>query len=237
MVDMKTAATAIVALGLVCTAPAVVLYDKLKQIYNSGNGCWDGGAGDFGKNYGLQVGQRVAAVAGGETITQVTGAYLMFTKTPDIQSGLVQVFDLLGDTVGGLVGSYQGVITWTTSGQYDGDIVIYVTAQTSIGGLKAGDDYLVVLQPHGLNWGYIARDANGAHGTFLRDYSSFGYQGGYGTTDWVEAGAYGYGSGDASMLVVATPEQSSLVYLATLSGLFIVARGRVVRLVGKATSI
>lgn len=70
----------------------------------------------------------------------------------------------------------------------------------------------------------LARATSGNHGTFMRDYSSFGYGGGYGHTDWREAGADCWGSGDANMLVEAVPEPAGLIALC--AGILAVMRRR-----------
>jgi hypothetical protein len=196
------------------SANAVVLYNKLTQSYTTGNGDWDGGVTELGSNAGLQVGQRVTAQPNGVVITHVAGRFLMFTNQPNNGGALVQVFNLSGNTVGSMVGQQAGAASMVSAGPDNvfGLQLIDVSMNVNIAGLTAGNDYLVVIQGRGSNWGYIARNANGAQNTFLRDNSSFGYGGGYGHTDWREAGADGFGSGDANMLVEAiVPEPATLL--------------------------
>lgn len=202
---------AVVVMG--ASANAVVFYNKLGQSYDNGNGDWDGGASDFGANYGLELGQRVNG-GGGGTITDVTGRFLMFTNNPNNGGALVQVFKLSGNTVGAMVGQQGGVATMTSMGNdtvFGLQLVDVKMTGLSIA-VSAGQDYLVAIQGRGGNWGYIARSGNGAQNTFVRDYSAFGNGGGYGTTDWTLISNVGYADGDANMLVNGVvPEPASLL--------------------------
>lgn len=193
----------------------IVLYDKLGQAYDGGNGAWDGGSGAFGSNYGLQVGQRVAN-PGNLNITRVVGEWLTFGGASPT-SALIQVFALSGNVVGALLDSVtDSSLTVTTFT----DTVFGLVGKKVDTGLdlnlmaaNGGGDVLVTMQPQSSDWGYIAVMSGSAPNTFIRDYSSFGYGGGYGTTDWTEKGAFGFGSGDANMRVEAVPEPATMLAL------------------------
>lgn len=206
---MKQFAILVLAAALGTQAFAVTLYDRLDQTYVEAGGCWDGGINDLGDNEGLQIGQRVTGIAGGEVLTRVSGRFLEFTDSVNATGALVQVFNLSGNAVGALVGEQTLSVDDTVVGPDQvlnlGLTIHQIDAYCNIAGLTAGADYLVVLQGQGPYWGYLGLNDDGNQNTFLRDYSSFGYPGGYGFTDWMEQSAAGYASGDASLLVEGSP--------------------------------
>lgn len=227
---MKRFAILALATALGAQAFGVTLYDNLNQAYNDAGGCWDGGINNLGDNEGLQIGQRVTGVAGGEVLTRVSGLFLELSDSVNATGGLVQVFNLSGNSVGSLVGEQTVTVDDTVLGPdtvLNFDLFMHqIDAYCNIPGLSAGADYLVVLQGQGPDWGYLGLDDNGNQNTFLRDYSSFGYPGGYGFTDWREQSEAGFASGDASLLIEGSPVPEPTTLAALGLGALAMLRGR-----------
>ncbi len=204
------------AFVLASSSFGTTLYDNYGGAYSSGNGNWDGGISDLGANIGLQVGERVTAVDGGTEISSIKSRVIMGVDGGAFNDALVQVWNLSGNTVGSLVGEQVVGGTFVDLGA-DGNIPGFfgydLTVNVSIGGLVAGNDYLVSVQGRSDNWGYIARSDDSQLNTFGRDFSSFGYPGEYGATDWTEMGALSQGSGSAVMTVEAVPEPATMAVL------------------------
>ncbi len=223
---MKTKTLILMAMVAVpMAANAVTLYDHSVGSgfgYNAGNGSTDGGVNDLGANSGLQVGQLFTAVAGGTVVTDVEATYVGFGGTNS--QAYVEIYDASGNT---LVAS-SGLIAVADSTFSDGvfGLVGHTVKATglSLGGLTAGTTYMMSMQSVGPNWYYITRDANGAVESFGRDFSHFGYGGGYGTTNWTSMGAFGFGDGQVNMKINAVPEPVSMIALG--AGLVALARKR-----------
>jgi len=206
----RTALLVVALMGVVSAHAQVDLYNDLSDTtYTQGNGDWDGGVNQLGSNAGLQCGQVFTSTING-SVTSVEGMYVGFTATPTYNGALVQIFNFSGGTVGSLVGQAQvsGNLAvpgadpvFTSYYRYD------LTANVNIAGLVSGNQYFATLQGQGPDWAYLLRNGDGNLTTFGRDYSSFGYAGGYGTTTWTEMAALnlGYSSGDSLMRIAGTP--------------------------------
>jgi hypothetical protein len=80
-----------------------------------------------------------------------------------------------------------------------------ITLNVSIGGLTAGNEYVVTIQPHSTtDYGGLLYTNTSAHDNFWRDYTSYGYSGRLGHTDFTSANT------ESSMRVIAVPEPSVL---------------------------
>ncbi|HVT11814.1 MAG TPA: PEP-CTERM sorting domain-containing protein [Fimbriimonadaceae bacterium] len=181
---------------------------------------WDGGSGDIGggTSYGLQTGQVFSSSITG-SLTSVEGIFENASATPQLQGALVQLFNFSGGVVGTEVGEQNvaGSITDLGPSRYfNNRFESDVRADVSIAGLVAGQEYLAVIQPHGINWGWLEDNNDGNHHTFCRDFSLYGSQPGFGTTTWRESGTFsGFFSGDSVMRIQGTPvpEPGSLAVL------------------------
>ncbi len=201
---MKARTASVLAMALL-TSPVrtqVWFYDHSLNSgyrYNAGNGDADGGSTDFGSNRGLQEGQVITAL--GPLIDTVEASYLQYS---DGNSQVwIELFDSSGSTLiasSGLTTAYK---TYFTDDVFGMRGVTY-HANVVLGGLHAGSDYMIAMQVVGPSWAYIARDVNGVEGSYGRDYSHFGYSGGYGTTEWTSMGDLGFGEGMTILRVGST---------------------------------
>jgi len=215
----------------VSSAFAVDYYNDLGDTNPQvGYGDWDGGVNQLGGNYGLQTGQ--VFTAGGNNVSAVEGYFIGFTNTPNFTGALVQIFNFSGGVVGSMVGQQQvsgSAVSLGGDPVFTGYYRIDVTANVNITGLSSGQQYLAVLQGQGADWHYLLANLDGNADSYGRDYSSFGYQGGYGTTTWTDQNTLnGYGEGDTLMRISgAVPEPASIAALGIGAlGLFIRRRRR-----------
>jgi len=202
---MKKLSFLIAALFVVAGAAnaQITLYNNLGGTYAGDHGDSDGGSNTFGANYGLESGQ-VITDSGASSISSVELLFDAYSSSSAATGFLVQVYNFSGGVVGSLVGS-QDVSSYSevdsspsninTPYQWD------ITAATNIAGLVSGNQYLVAMQNQSANYAYAQYDTSGNPGTYLRDYSSNGYPGGYGFTNWEEAGSAGFGAGNQLMEV------------------------------------
>lgn len=197
-------AATLVAIGLTGVAHAqVVLYNNLGATDATGHPSSDGGSHDLPQNYGVQAGQLFTDTTA-SSISQVE-AYFKTDNgeaTSNATGLLIQVFNFSGTGVGTMVGqqtltSYSEKDTGTGSNiQYD------ITASTNISGLTNGNQYLLTMQVQSPDWMYLENDSSGTPGTYVRNYSSFGYSGSSGySSSWTELSqtTYKYTSGNSLM--------------------------------------
>ncbi len=177
--------------------------------YSAANGACDGGIYDYGANFGLQEGQLVTAVAGGTMIPYVRADFLQFSDFDD--EVWIDVYDAAGHSLIGSTGAVPATKTYFTDSVF-GLMGVSYTARAMIGGLQAGNSYLVCMQVVGPSWAFICRDVNGLDESFARDYSHYGYPGGYGCNSWESFAGLGFGAGQTCMAIL-TPEPCELMAL------------------------
>jgi MYXO-CTERM domain-containing protein len=213
--------TALICLSLAVCAGA---FGQV-QIYNNINGSLDnaildvdGGSNEYVNNLGCQLGQVITDGAGGSTITNVESYFVGYDSTSLATDLFVEVFNVSGGTVGSLVGSENvSVASENDSVVSSGPLArldLYdLDANVNIGGLVAGQQYLVTMQPVTAAGTFQCVSYDASPDTYIRDFSQYGYPGSYGDPDWIEIGAYTHNSAyesDAVMKIEATPEPISL---------------------------
>jgi MYXO-CTERM domain-containing protein len=213
--------TTLICLSLVACASAfgqVQLYNNLNT--NFDNGWWDndGGINDEGTNFGGQIGQVITDLAAGDTISNIESYYVGFESSSAASGMFVEVFNFSGGVVGSLVGSENvGVASENdsviASGALAGLDMYDIDANVDIGGLIAGQQYLVTMQAISGNAVYQGINNGNNPDTYYRDFSQFGYAGIYGAADWTELSTINGVPADATMAIqatTATPEPISL---------------------------
>lgn len=223
---MNRATVVLVSLGFLAgKSYGVVLYDQLSEhVANIGFYSWDGGGARLGHNIGARAGQRVRAVDGGTTITDVTARFDTWHDATGVTGALVQVYELSGDTVGSLVGQSQSSVSITRHGAGFGGVPEYsddIQASISIPGLVAGNDYLVFLQPQSPDdIGAIIADFSSSHDVFFGDYSSLGYGGYYGGPTFT------YAPNEFAYRIEAVPEPTPIAIAGAFLCLAVLRRAR-----------
>jgi len=213
-------ALVIALLVLPLAASADVIYDSLNiannQLYDSGNGNWIGGISVLGANSDLQLADNFT-LSQNMTITDVTFDFVTFgVQNPG--TAMVEIFQ----NVGG-VPSNSPVYSATVGANVSNwnDTLFFLSGRrvhASVNAPLAAGNYFVSLQGISGDWGYTVRDLNNppvdSYGRDAGGHHGNGYQGGYGTTNWVSMNSLGYGAGDSSMKIEGVvPEPASLLLL------------------------
>jgi MYXO-CTERM domain-containing protein len=213
--------TTLICLSLVACASAfgqVQLYNNLNTNFDNGYLADDGGVNDYGQNFGGQIGQVITDVAGGDTISNIESYYIGYHPTSLATDLFVEVFDFSGGVAGSLIGSENvGVASENdsviASGALAGLDMYDIDANVNIGGLIAGQQYLVTMQAVSADAIYQGINHGSNADTYYRDSSQFGYQGIYGTTTWTDLAGLEGSESDTTMAIqatTATPEPISL---------------------------
>ncbi len=213
----KIAVLAIIA-TMVAAAQAGIILDHITPMvpnkYDKGNGNHEGGSAIFGKNYGLAVGTPFQTTSTEYIITCVEVANVTFgVELP--KQAVVEIYNF---GAGGPDDRplYRGTHDVKNTGFSDsifGLVGVISSAENLSITLNPQTTYMVVLQTISRDWAYTVRDSNGPD-AWLRDQSSFGYQGGYGFTTWRSGQGSGFGFGRAAYRLCAVPEPTALVLLA-----------------------
>ncbi len=213
----KIAVLAIIG-TMAAAAQAGTIYNSLGMIpngYFTGNGNHDGGIAIFNANYGLQVGQPIKTTAAEFIITEVEVGNVTFGVEQPSQAR-VAVFPISGG-VPSNTPVYNNIHNVTKNTTFSDSVFGLIGVRSTVGGLNinlgGAGDFLVLVQTISRDWAYTVRRATGAD-AWLRDGSSFGYQGGYGFTTWRSGQSSGFGFGEAAYRVEAIPEPTTLALLA-----------------------
>ncbi len=182
--------------------------------YTLANGNHDGGGDIFSSRFGLQVGQPFRTTAAEFIITEVEVGNVTFGVAQPTQAR-VAVFPISGGAPSNTP-EYSAIHAVTRNTTFSDSVFGLVGVRTTVSGLNitlsANTDYLMLVQTISRDWAYTARRASGAD-AWLRDGSSFGYQGGYGWTTW-RSGRETFGYGEAAYRIEAIPEPTALALLA-----------------------
>lgn len=209
--------------------PGEIICDQLNigdtQSYDTGNGdAWSGQC-IFGFVYDLQCADD-CNFEGDCCLSDCTADYASFGCGGPCDM-YVGVFADAGGCVPNNAADSDGFVS-VTVGSFNETLFflvgVRITAHCDGSGIcgNAGNNF-IVLQPHdqntcGSDWYYIIRDINGSIngcGAAIRDGGRDA--GGYGFTDWRNAGAVGFGDGDCSqqISVKCGPQPNRCVYQVT----------------------
>ncbi|MBV6457849.1 MAG: hypothetical protein HONBIEJF_00969 [Fimbriimonadaceae bacterium] len=221
---------ALVVLGLAAigvSAQAITVYNQLGQQFDTADAAWDGGSNIFGSSFGCQVGQQMTVPNGATAITKVAVEMLVFNT--NVTTALVSVHEVISGTPQTNAYSSATVSITAVFDRFDtmfGIDIHYVEAAGLNLALPApGTDIVVQLQPQSSDWGYVLRSSvNPQWPSYSRDFSSFGYAGVYGHSNWA---SFMPGTSDVSMLVEAVPEPATMTALGL--GIVAICRRRRVR--------
>lgn len=196
----------------------------------------DGGINFEGQNVGSETGELITDSVGATNIISVEGQFVLdpegSTATGDT-AVLVQVYNFSNGAAGSLLGSQlvthpretdiNDLFTPFGSGFTEADIV----ADVKIFGLIPGSQYIVSMQQQTPNADFLgAVTLNGDTNIYGRDYSSFGYSGLYGFTNWgIVTQDDGDPEGDLDMRIEGTPEPATFT-LVGLGALMLIRRRR-----------
>lgn len=191
-----------VLLGSATVAHAqVVLFNNLNATGTVGYYDTDGGQNDQ-LAHGGQVGQ-IFTDNGASGISKVESLYVGYSNSSLATAYLVQVFNFSAGVAGSMVGQ-QTVSTYNetdslnskiNANQYD------VSLSTNISGLTSANQYLLTMQVQGPNMTFLENDESGIHGTFARDFTSFGNAGAFGTTTWTDVSSLNLKAGNSLMKI------------------------------------
>jgi hypothetical protein len=231
---MKKTVWLVLAVAFVSSAHADTLFNNLGGSFDIGWFDVDGGSND-GLNHGGQVAQVITNTHD-TAITGIEEEFVGYGQTSEATGILAEVYQLNGGGADSLVAS-QTVTSYSeqdrpvSSGPLNGDNGYDISTSVDLAGLQTGQQYLVVLQLQTANLSFAGLSQNGNPDAYVRDFSSFGYAGVYGTASWAELGAYKGDptqSGDLLMKVTgaATPEPATMAALG-LGVLGLVRRRRV----------
>ena len=220
---MKKLTLLAVAAVVAPLANEAIIYDTLTQAYDSGNGNCLGGDALFGAKYDLQAADDFT-IGSATTITAVTVRNLTFTGANPGSA----VLRIMNDS-GGMPGStvFEGTVG-TTGSSFSDTVFGLLGVDVRAGGLSIGlaaGTYWVGLQAAtSSDWHYTARSTANGGNSVGRDGTNG--NGGYGTTNWTEFGALGYGSGEVNMRIEGDVVPEPMTMIALGAGLAALAARR-----------
>jgi len=213
--NMRKIAVLAIISTMVAAAQAGTIYDSMNMIpngYFTGNGNHEGGAAVFGKNYGLAVGQPFTTTTSEFVITEVEVGNVTFGVAQPTQA-VVSIYEGANWSTQ----TYRNTHAVTTNTSFSDSVFGLVGLRSTISGLNIAlnpnTNYLMVVQTIDGDWAYTVRRQSGTD-AWMRDQSSFGYQGGYGWTTWRSGAQSGFGAGEAAYRINAVPEPTALALLA-----------------------
>ncbi len=208
----KVSLLAIIA-TMVAAAQAGTIYDGMGIIpngYFTGYGNHEGGSAIFGKNYGLQLGQEFDTTTKEFILTELEVANLTFGVAQPTQA-VVSIYDW--DWVNMKpqeVALHRDIYSVTKNTTFSDSVFGLIGVRSTISGLNIplnpSTHYVLSIQTVSRDWAYTA--VGPGKGLWVRDHSSFGYQGGWGFTTWQPR------DGRAAYRIEAIPEPAALALLA-----------------------
>jgi hypothetical protein len=207
----KVSLLAIIA-TTVAAAQAGTIYNGMGIIpngYNTAYGNHEGGIAIFGKNYGLELGQEFYTTTSEFILTELEVANLTFGVAQPTNA-IVSIYNW--DAVNNKPDEnplFRGTVPISKNTSFSDSIFGLVGVRSTISGLSISlspsTHYVLSIQTIDADWAYTA--VGPGKGLWVRDHSSFGYQGGWGFTTWRPK------EGMAAYRIEAIPEPTALVLL------------------------